>query len=73
MFRFGPALVIALLWIAFAISWVLAAGWSAPAERRVGMKGELAYRLVLIMGALVSLSARAWLLRTDETLARHAR
>lgn len=53
MFRFGPGLVIPLLWLAWGISWVLAAGWSAPAERGVGVKGELGYRLVLIAGALV--------------------
>ncbi len=53
MLRPGP--VIVALWLAFWISWLLAAGWSAQAERRVGMKGELAYRLVLIAGALLLL------------------
>jgi protein-S-isoprenylcysteine O-methyltransferase Ste14 len=51
MLRPGP--VIAFLWVAFCISWLVAAGWSAKTERSVGMKGELAYRIVLIAGALV--------------------
>lgn len=74
MFRFGPVLLIPLLWLAWAVSWVLAAGWSAPTERRVGMKGELGYRLVLIAGTLVFLPRahgyhgplRLWMLTHDE-------
>ena len=50
-----PGFVIIVLWAAFWVSWWAAAGWSAPAERRVGVKGELAYRLVLIAGALLLL------------------
>jgi len=53
MFRPGPALLIPMLWLAWAISWLLAAGWSARTERRVGVKGELGYRLVLIAGAII--------------------
>jgi protein-S-isoprenylcysteine O-methyltransferase Ste14 len=74
MLRPGPALLIPLLWLAWAISWILAAGWSAPAERRVGMKGELGYRLVLIAGALVFFPRahgyhgplRLWMVTRDE-------
>lgn len=74
MFRHGPALVIPLLWVAWAISWVLAAGWSARTERRVGVKGELAYRLVLIAGAIVFFPRahgyrgplRLWMVTRDE-------
>lgn len=53
MFRPGPVIVV--LWLAFWASWLIAAGWSARTERRVGMKGELGYRLVLIAGALLLL------------------
>jgi protein-S-isoprenylcysteine O-methyltransferase Ste14 len=48
-----PGLAIIALWVAFALSWLAAAGWSATTERSVGMKGELAYRIVLIAGAIV--------------------
>jgi protein-S-isoprenylcysteine O-methyltransferase Ste14 len=48
-----PGLVIVALWLGWAISWLLAAAWSAKTERRVGMKGELGHRIVLIAGALV--------------------
>lgn len=50
-----PGLVIVALWVVFWISWLAAAAWSAKTERRVGIKGELAYRLVLIAGAIVLL------------------
>jgi protein-S-isoprenylcysteine O-methyltransferase Ste14 len=69
-----PGLVIVGLWLAFWISWLLAAGWSARAESRVGVKGELAYRIVLIAGALVLLPRahgyygplRLWFVTLDE-------
>ena len=50
-----PGMVIIALWAAFWISWLAAAAWSAKAESRVGMRGELAYRIVLIAGALALL------------------
>ncbi|MGH8269111.1 MAG: methyltransferase family protein [Steroidobacteraceae bacterium] len=53
MLRPGPAII--LLWAAFWISWFAAAAWSARAERRVGLKGQLAYRIVLIAGAIAFL------------------
>lgn len=48
-----PGLAIIALWVVFAVSWLAAAGWSTKTERSVGMKGELAYRIVLIVGAIV--------------------
>jgi protein-S-isoprenylcysteine O-methyltransferase Ste14 len=53
MLRPGPAII--TLWAVFWISWLLAAAWSAKSERRVGIKGQLAYRIVLIAGALALL------------------
>jgi len=69
-----PGLVIILLWAAFAVSWFAAAAWSAKTERRVGMKGELAYRIVLIAGAIVFFPRahgyygpmRLWLVTLDQ-------
>jgi protein-S-isoprenylcysteine O-methyltransferase Ste14 len=48
-----PGFFILLEWIAFGASWVLAAGWSSAADKRLGMRRELPYRIVLIVGALV--------------------
>ncbi len=49
------ALLIAGLWIAFALSWLAASSWSSPIEKRVGMWSELAYRLLLLIGGAISL------------------
>lgn len=69
-----PGSMFILLWVGFAISWLVAAGWSAKTERRVGMKGELGYRIVLIVGGLALLPRahgyygpmRLWLVTFDE-------
>jgi protein-S-isoprenylcysteine O-methyltransferase Ste14 len=53
-----PAPVIFALWIAFCLSWIAAAGWSGRTDKRVGLKGELAYRIILVIGG-VSLFVRA--------------
>jgi protein-S-isoprenylcysteine O-methyltransferase Ste14 len=47
------ALIIAGLWVAFALSWIAAMPWSNTVEKRVGMGKELAYRIVLIVGGIV--------------------
>jgi protein-S-isoprenylcysteine O-methyltransferase Ste14 len=47
------ALIIAALWIAFALSWIAAMPWSNKVEKRVGLGKELAYRIVLIVGGIV--------------------
>jgi protein-S-isoprenylcysteine O-methyltransferase Ste14 len=70
--RVGTAIV--GLWVGFAVSWLIAAAWSKPAEKRVGVRGELAYRLVLIVGGLVLLvpahgyfgPLRFWIVTRDE-------
>ena len=72
-----PGLVIIILWVAFWISWFAAAGWSAKTERRVEMKGQLAYRIVLIIGTLAFLPPahgyhgpmRTWLVTRDQAWA----
>jgi len=48
-----PGLAIIGLWVAFFASWLLAAGWSSSVEKSVGVRGELGFRIVLILGALV--------------------
>jgi len=50
-----PGLVIAALWIGFAISWLAAMPWSSKVEKRVGIGSELGYRIVLVIGGIVGL------------------
>ena len=50
-----PGLVIITLWVAFWASWLVAALWSGKTERRVGLQGQLAYRIVLLAGAVLLL------------------
>jgi protein-S-isoprenylcysteine O-methyltransferase Ste14 len=47
------ALLIAALWAGFALSWLAAAPWSSPVEKRIGLRSELAYRALLIVGGIV--------------------
>jgi protein-S-isoprenylcysteine O-methyltransferase Ste14 len=50
-----PVLVILALWVGFALSWAAAALWSNTVEKRVGMRAELLYRIVVIAGGIVFL------------------
>jgi protein-S-isoprenylcysteine O-methyltransferase Ste14 len=50
-----PATVIWSLWIAFTASWLLAAWWSNSTDKRLGLRRELFYRLLLLVGGLVLL------------------
>jgi len=47
------ARIIVGLWIAWAISWLLAASWSSAAQKRAGMRREIGYRLVLFVGVVL--------------------
>ena len=51
MLRPGPLIIAE--WILFAASWILAAGWSSAVDKRLGMKRELPYRVVMIVGGLI--------------------
>jgi protein-S-isoprenylcysteine O-methyltransferase Ste14 len=46
-------LVIAGLWLAFVVCWIVLAAWSSRAEKRAGLRSELPYRIVLILGAII--------------------
>lgn len=48
-----PGLVIIIEWIAFGASWLLAAGWSSAVDKRLGMRREIGYRILMILGAIV--------------------
>jgi protein-S-isoprenylcysteine O-methyltransferase Ste14 len=45
-----PGMMMTLLWLAFVISWVLAAKWRRPTEKRAGFGSELPYRITLVVG-----------------------
>ncbi len=49
--RVGPTIV--ALWLGFSVSWLLAARWSSAVDKRVGVRDELLYRIILIVGGLV--------------------
>lgn len=48
-----PGHAIIALWTAFIISWLTAALWAAPAEKRAGLGAEARYRIVLLAGTLL--------------------
>jgi protein-S-isoprenylcysteine O-methyltransferase Ste14 len=49
----SPGLVIVLLWVGWAASWLLASRWSNATEKRVGLGRELGYRLVIVAGGVL--------------------
>jgi protein-S-isoprenylcysteine O-methyltransferase Ste14 len=56
--RLSPIGVIYVLWLAWVVSWMLAAAWSSRAQSRPGLGVEAAYRVVTVMGvALLFLTA----------------
>ncbi len=69
-----PGLVIVLLWGLFWLSWVGASGWSRPAEKRVQIKDQVTYRLLMLGAALLLLvpahgyvgPLRLWLVTYSE-------
>jgi protein-S-isoprenylcysteine O-methyltransferase Ste14 len=48
-----PGRVILLLWLAWVISWVLAAFWRSRPEKRAGLGSALPYRIILILGYIL--------------------
>jgi protein-S-isoprenylcysteine O-methyltransferase Ste14 len=48
-----PGLAMVVLWIGFVTSWLLAAFWRSKTEKRVGVRAEITYRAVMIIGALL--------------------
>ena len=47
-----PGLVIIIEWLAFGASWLLAAGWSSTVDKRLGLRREIGYRMLLLVGAV---------------------
>jgi protein-S-isoprenylcysteine O-methyltransferase Ste14 len=50
-----PGLAIAALWTLWLISWLVAAVWSNPTEKRPGIGSEFSYRALMTLGAIVLL------------------
>lgn len=50
-----PVRAIYLLWSAWLVSWVLAAAWSAPTEKRPGVSGSARVNRILIVAGTVLL------------------
>jgi protein-S-isoprenylcysteine O-methyltransferase Ste14 len=48
-----PGLAIIGLWIAWAASWVLAAGWSAQTQKQEALRAQIGYRSFMVLGAFV--------------------
>ncbi len=48
-----PGLAIIGLWLAWAVSWLLAAGWAAQTHKAQTLRAQLGYRSLLVLGALV--------------------
>ena len=48
-----PGFAIIFLWALFALSWLVAAWWSAPTHKGIGFRAEIRYRVVLLIGGLI--------------------
>jgi protein-S-isoprenylcysteine O-methyltransferase Ste14 len=48
-----PSFAIIFLWALFALSWLVAAWWSAPTDKQIGFRAEIPYRVVLLIGGLI--------------------
>jgi protein-S-isoprenylcysteine O-methyltransferase Ste14 len=48
-----PGIAIAVLWIAWVVSWFAAAPWASRAEKRATVMAEIAYRIPVIAGAVL--------------------
>jgi protein-S-isoprenylcysteine O-methyltransferase Ste14 len=48
-----PAQLLAVAWIAWIASWMLAAFWSARTEKRAATRAELTYRAITVIGILL--------------------
>ncbi len=63
-----PDQVAGLVWAAWLVSWMAAAAWSSPAERRPPVRSETLYRLVTVSGAVLLFGLQARWLGSDVTL-----
>jgi len=48
-----PASAIALLWSIWVVSWLAAAAWADPVQKRAGVQAELRYRFLWLIGMVM--------------------
>jgi protein-S-isoprenylcysteine O-methyltransferase Ste14 len=53
MAALGPEAVIYLAWLAWVVSWIVAAVWASRAQSRPGFKAEAGYRVLTLVGVLL--------------------
>jgi len=56
--KLAPPVVLLYIWMAWVVSWVLAAFWREKTVRRAGVGPEFLYRLVIIVGFILMFGAR---------------
>jgi protein-S-isoprenylcysteine O-methyltransferase Ste14 len=49
----NPGLVIGVVWIAWLLSWLAAAGWANKTSAKPSLAREMPYRLITVVGALL--------------------
>jgi hypothetical protein len=54
-----PALLFAVIWLGWLISWMVAALWSARTEKRLVTWDALVYRIFIVAGVILSLPLTA--------------
>ena len=47
----SPEELVRIIWLAWLVSWIAAAGWSSRTQRRPGVGQETLYRLLTLVGA----------------------
>ena len=55
MLDMTPESAVGYAWLAWAVSWGLAAFWSQRAEKRPGLGSEALYRVVVVIGAVIGI------------------
>jgi protein-S-isoprenylcysteine O-methyltransferase Ste14 len=48
-----PGIAIIALWVLWAVSWLLAAGWVAKTQKQETWRAQLGYRSLLVLGAFI--------------------
>jgi hypothetical protein len=69
-----PGVAIIVLWVGFVVSWLAAAWWSNKTEKGAGVRSQVGYRVVMLVGALLFLvpghddfgSLRLWVVTPVE-------
>jgi hypothetical protein len=51
--KISPDNVVQVVWAVWLASWVLAAGWSSPTDRRANTRSEFLYRAFTSVGAML--------------------